>query len=55
MIRFLVNHLFDVPVEKALMQAGWDQEAFVGRSGIYDWSKEPSNICGNKSSKELEW
>ncbi|RIA87181.1 radical s-adenosyl methionine domain-containing protein 2 [Glomus cerebriforme] len=47
--------LLDVPVEKALMQAGWDQEAFIGRSGIYDWSRQPSNICGSNQAKELAW
>lgn len=35
--------ILDVGVEKALSQVRWDQEAFVERGGVYDWSKEISD------------
>ncbi|CAG8443387.1 11452_t:CDS:1 [Ambispora leptoticha] len=45
--------LLEVDVQVALDQAGWDQTAFHGRSGVYEWSKSPVQGCGGTS--KLDW
>lgn len=50
--------ILDVGVSKALAQVIWDQEAYVERGAVYDWSRESldeSKGCGGASSKDMEW
>ncbi|CAG8505024.1 11831_t:CDS:1 [Acaulospora morrowiae] len=47
--------LTNVDVSKALIQAGWDQNSFSKRSGVYDWSKSSKPSCGGDNSKLLDW
>lgn len=46
--------ILDVPVEDALAQVFWDEQAFISRGGVYDWNKETGG-CGNPIEKDLEW
>ncbi|KAI9824974.1 MAG: hypothetical protein M1826_007226 [Phylliscum demangeonii] len=53
--------ILDVGVDAALRQVFWDEESFVDRQGVYDWSRaEPadatssSNGCG-ASDHALDW
>ncbi|CAG8557768.1 136_t:CDS:1 [Paraglomus brasilianum] len=49
------DSLLHVDIQTALKQAGWDQCAFVKRSGVYAWSKN-NNSCGSASSdNRLDW
>lgn len=50
------SSILDVGVAKALDEVKWDQDAFVKRGGLYDWSKEAQEgVCGSTQSKELQW
>lgn len=43
--------ILDVGVDRALEQVEWDQEAFVKRGGIYDWTSKPRHKCNDN----LKW
>jgi radical S-adenosyl methionine domain-containing protein 2 len=43
--------IFDVGVEKALQSVFWDEKNFLGRGGIYDWTKTTQ---GN-GNRLLDW
>lgn len=50
--------ILDVGVKKAMDQVTWDQNAFIERGGIYDWSsKRQEDGCGGGVSggKDLDW
>lgn len=47
--------ILDVGVRAALAQIEWDQEAYVKRGAVYEWSKDQAEGCGGGSAKELEW
>ncbi|CAG8532163.1 16854_t:CDS:1 [Acaulospora colombiana] len=47
--------LLEVDVEKALRQAGWDQNAFLKRSGVYEWTKNIKPSCGGDNKKLYDW
>lgn len=51
------SSILEVGVAKALQQVKWDEEAFMSRGGVYDWSKELDNKagCGSEKAKGLEW
>jgi radical S-adenosyl methionine domain-containing protein 2 len=36
--------ILKVGVEKALMQAGFDHSMFVQRGGVYDWTRDRSDL-----------
>ncbi|KAF2639192.1 radical SAM enzyme, partial [Massarina eburnea CBS 473.64] len=38
--------ILEVGVQKALSQVDWDQEMFMARGGVYDWSRDPEGGCG---------
>lgn len=40
--------LLDVGVQEALQDAGWDEEAFLERGGVYEWSR-------STKKESLEW
>lgn len=48
--------ILEVGVKKALEQVFWDEESFVKRGGIFDWSKneEKSSGCGT-GNENLDW
>ncbi|KAG0213687.1 hypothetical protein BGX28_003841 [Mortierella sp. GBA30] len=47
--------LLEADVQTLLEEAGWDQEAFFERNGVYDWTnvRPTGNTCQGR--KELEW
>lgn len=52
--------ILEVGVEEALAAVYWDQEGFVKRGGVYDWSRlqgtgEETGGCGSGEHKELEF
>lgn len=50
--------ILDVPVETALKQVFWDQDSFIKRGGIYEWTREPGQAdsgCRSEVDKSLEW
>ncbi|CAG8780305.1 3195_t:CDS:2, partial [Cetraspora pellucida] len=47
--------LLDVDVDTALQQAGWDENAFFQRQGMYDWSKFPTSCTEVNNLKNLDW
>jgi len=52
------DSILKVPVSEALRQAGFDEEMFVQRGGIYDWTKRPVDMedlgGGMKKTKDLK-
>lgn len=52
------DSILDVGVEAALEKVNWDQDNFVVRGGLYDWTKETDNCgpdgCGSSDPK-LDW
>ncbi|WEW61670.1 hypothetical protein PRK78_007162 [Emydomyces testavorans] len=52
------DSILDVGVEAALKQVFWDEQSFVKRGGIYDWSRnlqQTGTGCQPESGKQLEW
>ncbi|KAI1117559.1 hypothetical protein F5Y14DRAFT_465486 [Nemania sp. NC0429] len=49
--------ILEVGVRRALDEIRWDQEAFRTRRGIYEWTKDQSDMggCGSIDTKSLEW
>ena len=49
--------ILEIGVEEAMGQVKWEQDAFLSRGGIYDWSKANSAECGSCSGNptEMEW
>jgi radical S-adenosyl methionine domain-containing protein 2 len=49
--------IVEVGVQEALASVFWDEDAFLERGGLYDWTKdkEEKNTCGGEDQKELEW
>ncbi|KAI1915963.1 hypothetical protein LOZ61_001303 [Ophidiomyces ophidiicola] len=50
--------ILEVEVATALKQVFWDEESFVKRGGVYDWSRDQGkaeNGCSPSESKNLEW
>ena len=49
--------ILEVGVRKALEQVYWDQESFVRRGGLYDWSRagEAEEGCGSGEDPKLSW
>jgi radical S-adenosyl methionine domain-containing protein 2 len=46
--------ILDIGVQKALAQVKWNQNAFIDRGGLYDWSKQ-SGGCTGSAAKSLDW
>ncbi|KAF9467773.1 hypothetical protein BDZ94DRAFT_1247665 [Collybia nuda] len=44
--------LLDVGVQEALKDAGFDNQAFIDRGGIFDWAREVTTLKGNMV---LDW
>lgn len=50
------SSILEVGVSTALAQVYWDQDSFIERGGIYDWSKAPaSTACATNDDKMLQW
>ncbi|KAE8150277.1 radical SAM enzyme [Aspergillus avenaceus] len=47
--------ILEVGVQNALDSVFWDEESFVDRGGVYDWSKDTSGCESGPSGKGLEW
>ncbi|KAL1842686.1 hypothetical protein VTJ49DRAFT_4465 [Mycothermus thermophilus] len=48
--------ILEVGVEKALESVFWDEEAFVERKGLFEWTKpEGEKGCCGEENKELDW
>ncbi|RYP43488.1 hypothetical protein DL768_009905 [Monosporascus sp. mg162] len=47
------DSILDVGVQNALNSVQWDEQAFVERGGIYDWSRGKA-MCSNERSS-LDW
>lgn len=48
--------ILDVGVTKAMAQVRWDQNSFVERGGLYDWTKASEQACGsNNGQSDLDW
>ncbi|KAL2119404.1 hypothetical protein VTJ04DRAFT_6365 [Mycothermus thermophilus] len=49
--------ILEVGVEKALESVYWDEEAFVERKGIFEWTKPGTEkgCCGEGERPEFEW
>ncbi|KAF8244927.1 radical SAM enzyme [Wilcoxina mikolae CBS 423.85] len=46
--------ILDVGVQAALEEVVWDEESFVARGGIFDWTK-PKEISGSCGAENLDW
>jgi radical S-adenosyl methionine domain-containing protein 2 len=44
------ERILEVGVEKAMEQVAWDENAFVDRGGMYDWSRSNKDGCGGSGS-----
>jgi radical S-adenosyl methionine domain-containing protein 2 len=42
--------ILEVGVEEALKDAGFDEEQFIDRKGIFDWKRDP-----REQPNSLEW
>ncbi|KAK3716512.1 hypothetical protein LTR37_006408 [Vermiconidia calcicola] len=51
------SSILKVGVAAALKEVHWDQEAFLSRGGVYDWSKDMASTgaCGEGLGKDLAW
>lgn len=50
------SSILEVGVPTALVQVYWDQDSFLERGGIYEWSKESTaRLCETSLDKELQW
>lgn len=50
------SSILEAGVSAALNQVYWDQDSFIERGGIYDWSKAPaSTACASNNDKRLQW
>ncbi|CAG8550244.1 12798_t:CDS:1 [Funneliformis caledonium] len=49
--------LLDTDLQTLLKDAGWDEAAFIKRSGVYDWSRKPNTTpCSSKfRDQKLDW
>ncbi|KAJ3250941.1 hypothetical protein HDU77_006242 [Chytriomyces hyalinus] len=47
--------ILDVGVKEALLHAGWDEQSFRERGGVYEWTKPLDSGCAAKGASELEW
>jgi radical S-adenosyl methionine domain-containing protein 2 len=48
--------ILDVGVRKAMTQVRWERSTFVGRGGLYDWTKASKPGCSSGDKvEELEW
>lgn len=50
--------ILDVGVSAALAQVERDQNTYVKRGAVYEWSRDMENDtegCGSASEKDLEW
>lgn len=45
--------ILEIGVTEALRSVFWDEESFLSRGGIYDWSR--TGAQGDDGGKELEW
>jgi radical S-adenosyl methionine domain-containing protein 2 len=51
-----LSSILEVGVSTALAQVYWDQESFLERGGVFEWSKEPAaQICKASVDEELQW
>lgn len=46
--------ILDVGVQTALEEVVWDEDSFVTRGGIYDWTK-PKEAAGSCGTENLDW
>lgn len=47
--------ILDVGVKQALESVYWDQESFVERGGVFDWSRNDKGCGGGDELKKLDW
>lgn len=50
--------ILEIGVKEALQQVTWDNQSFMERGGVYDWSREKSggSVCaGGETERNLEW
>ncbi|MCJ1399099.1 hypothetical protein MMC11_002301 [Xylographa trunciseda] len=48
--------ILEVGVQAALARVFWDQESFVTRGGLYDWTRSSTGVeCGGESGSTLDW
>ncbi|KUI59278.1 Radical S-adenosyl methionine domain-containing protein 2 [Cytospora mali] len=51
--------ILDVGVHEALRAIHWDQEAFIERGGLYEWTKDEQGVgnggCGSELANDLQW
>ncbi|TPX74692.1 hypothetical protein CcCBS67573_g04046 [Chytriomyces confervae] len=47
--------ILEVGVKEALLHAGWDEQSFRERGGVYEWTKPLDSGCAAKGASELEW
>jgi radical S-adenosyl methionine domain-containing protein 2 len=50
----------EVGVEKALESVFWDEDAFVERGGLFEWTKPEDDAgekggCGGAGGADLDW
>jgi radical S-adenosyl methionine domain-containing protein 2 len=49
------SSILEIGVSAALAQVYWDQDSFVERGGIYDWSREQANAECKSDHDHLQW
>lgn len=50
--------ILEIGVKEALQQVTWDNQSFMERGGVYDWSRKKSggSVCaGGETERNLEW
>lgn len=47
--------ILDFGVKQALESVYWDQESFVERGGVFDWSRKDKGCGGGDELKKLDW
>lgn len=47
--------ILKVGVEKVMSQVKFDQDAFVKRGGLYDWTKSDESCGSEGAPKGLDW
>jgi radical S-adenosyl methionine domain-containing protein 2 len=46
--------ILDVGVRRAMESIRWDEEAFLERGGIYDWTRD-AKACSEVPKEGLDW
>ncbi|KAL7272862.1 hypothetical protein RUND412_004309 [Rhizina undulata] len=47
--------ILEIGVQEALKKAGWDEESFIERGGIYDWTRPAESCSSGASNGALDW